>query len=226
MKKTIVLIIMLIIMLITLTGCAEVNYEVEINKDGSGEITYIYGISKEKLGSSEDLVEQFVGTMKEQAEESGYGVEVYENEKISGFKAKKHLENLSEEFSLEEAFGEEYVKDSQNNKINIEKSFWITKYSQNAELDLTNLSDANIEMTYKIKLPTVIKTNNASKVSEDGKELTWNLKSGEINKIEFIAEEINIMSIIIIVGAIVAVGVVIITIIVILKKKDVTKKEN
>ena len=72
--------------LISLTGCAEVNYEVEINKDGSGEIIYIYGVSKEKIGGSADLVEQFVETMQEQAEESGYNVELYENEEISGFK--------------------------------------------------------------------------------------------------------------------------------------------
>ena len=224
MKKTIGLIIMLIIMLITLTGCAKVNYEVEINKDGSGEIIYIYGISKEKLGGSTDLVEQFVGTMKEQAQESGYSVEIYENDEISGFKANKHLQNLSEEFSLEEAFGEEYVKDAENNKIIIEKSFWITKYSQNAELDLTKLNDSNIEMTYKIKLPVDAKTNNASSVSENGKELTWILESGKINKIEFVAEEANIMSIMIVVGAVFAAVVVIATIIIILKKKHVTKK--
>lgn len=223
MKKTIALIIMLLIILITFSGCAKVNYEVEINKDGSGEITYIYGISKEKLGGSTDLVEQFVETMKEQAEENNYNVEIYEDEKNSGFKASKHLENLSEEFSLEETFGEEYVKDTENNKINIEKGLWKTKYSQNAELDLTNLKDTNIEMSYKIKLPTKTKTNNATEVFENGKELTWNLKSGEINRIEFVAEEINVVPIVIVIGVVIAVAV---TVFIILNKKHVTKKEN
>lgn len=224
MKKTIALIIMLLVILITFSGCAKVNYEVEINKDGSGKITYIYGISKEKLGGSTDLVEQFVETMKEQAEENDYKVEIYEDEKNSGFKASKHLENLSEEFSLEEAFGEEYVKDADNNKINLEKSLWKTKYSQNAELDLTNLKDTNIEMAYKIKLPTKAKTNNATEVSENGKELTWNLKSGEINRVDFVAEEINIMPTVSIVGVVIVA--VTVTVIIILKKKQVTKKEN
>lgn len=226
MKKTIGLIIMLVIMLITLTGCAEVNYELEINKDGSGEITYVYGISKEKIGGSTDLVEQFVETMKEQAKESGYTVEVYENEEISGFKANKHLSNLTEEFSLEEAFGEEYVKDTENNKINIEKGFWNTKYSQKAELDLTNLNDTNIEMTYKIKLPTEVKTSNASNVSEDEKGLTWNLTAGKVNSIEFIAEETNVKSIAFVAGSAIAVVAVVVTIIIILNKKHATKKEK
>lgn len=226
MKKTIGLITILIVMLIALTGCAQVNYEVEINKDGSGKITYIYGVSKEKIGNATDIVEQFVGTMKEQAEESGYTVELYEDGEISGFKANKYIANLTQDFSLEEAFGEEYVKDTENNKINIENNFWTTTYSQNAELDLTNLKDTNVEMIYTIKLPTKVKTSNASSVSKDGKELVWSLKSGEINTIEFVAEEINMMLIVII--AVVAIAVIVVVAIVILnlKKKHATKNEK
>lgn len=224
MKKTVGLIIMLIVMVVALTGCAKVNYEVEVHKDGSGEITYIYGVSKGKIENSKELVEQFVGTMREQAEESGYNVELYENDEISGFKANKHIEDLSKDFSLEEAFGKEYVKDTENNKINIEKSFLTTKYSQNAELDLKSLSDTNVEMTYKIKLPTKVKTSNANDVSENGRELTWNLVGGESYKIEFMAEQINILPIVGI--AVVIIAVVTVIIFVILKKKHVTKSEK
>lgn len=224
MRKTIAFIFVLILTLITLTGCAQVNYEVELNKDGSGEITYIYGVSKEKIGSAKDLVEQFVETMKEQAEESGYNVETYENEEISGFKANKHLKNLAEEFSLEEAFGEEYVKDTENNKIEIEKSFWTTKYSQNTEIDLSNINEKDIEMTYRIKLPTGVKTSNASRISENGKELLWELKSGEVNKIEFVAEEVNILTIIIIATVIIVIVAVVVLLVIILKKKHAIKK--
>lgn len=226
MKKTIGLIIILIVMLVALTGCAQVNYEVEINKDGSGEITYVYGVSKEKIGNATDIVEQFVGTMKEQAKESGYTVELYENDDISGFKANKYISNLTQDFSLEEAFGEEYVKDTENNRINIENGLWSTTYSQNAELDLTNLSDTNIEMTYTIKLPTKVKTSNASSVSEDGKELVWNLKSGEVNTIEFVAKEINMMPIVIIAIVGIAVVVVVAVVVINLKKKHATKNEK
>ena len=223
MKKIIGLIIMLIVMLVALTGCAEVNYEVEVHKDGSGEITYIYGVSKNKIGNAPDIVEQFVEAMREQAEESGYTVELYENDDISGFKANKYVKNLTEDFSLEEAFGEEYVQDTENNKINIENNFWTTTYSQNTELDLTNLSSTDVEMTYKIKLPTKVKTSNASEVSEDGKVLKWNLTGGELNKIEFVAEEINILPIIII--AVVAIIIIVVAIVfIILKKKHATKK--
>ena len=95
MKKTIGLIIVLILTLITLTGCAEINYQVEVNRDGSGEISYIYGISKEVLQQLNVSADDFVSEMKEQAQESKYQVEAYEDENIAGFKANKHIENLN-----------------------------------------------------------------------------------------------------------------------------------
>lgn len=229
MKKTIGLIILLILTLITLTGCAEINYEIEVKKDGSGEISYIFGMSKEILENLNVSADDFISEMKEQAEESEYKVEAYEDDNIAGFKANKRLNDLNKDFSLQEVFGEEYVKDTTDNGIKVEKSLFKTTYSQKAELDLTTLNEdeKEIKMTYKIKLPVAINTSNASEISEDGKTLKWNLKGGEINKIEFTAEEINIVPIVIIaISAVLIVGVAITVVIIILKKKHATKKEN
>jgi len=227
MKKIIGLITMLLIMLVTLTGCVSVDYEVKVNNDGSGDISYIYGFSKKTLESLQVTAEDMIESMKEQAEESQYEVENYENEEISGFKATKHIEDLTKDFSLQEAFGEEYVKDEENNGIKIERSLFITKYSQNAEIDLTNMEDlaGNVKMTYKVNLPAKAKTNNATKVSENNKELTWDLKAGEINKVEFVAQGVNILPIAIIV-AIVAIVVTGGILFIILKKKHATKVEK
>lgn len=226
MKKTIALIILLIAILVSLTGCAEINYEVEVNKDGSGEVSYIYGISKEVLENLNVTAEDVVSSMKEQAEDSSYKVETYEDENIAGFKANKHIADLNNEFSLQEAFGEEYVKDTKENGIKIEESLFFTKYSQNAQLDLTTLGEEEqgIKMTYQVKLPAKAKTNNASEVFDNGKTLKWNLTGGEINKIEFVAQEINILPVAIISLSIIIV--VAIVIFIIFKKKHVTKNEN
>lgn len=223
MKKTIGLIVLLIIILITLTGCAEINYEVEVNRDGSGEISYIYGVSKEILEKYQISADEIVSSMKEQAEESSYIVEAYEDEKIAGFKANKHIEDLNKDFSFEEAFGEENVKDTENNGIRIEKNWLKTKYFQNAELDLTSLSEEEqvVTMTYKVKIPVKVKTSNATEILDNGKTLKWTLKGGEVNKIEFEAEEINLFPIILI---IVVVILTLVIIFIILKKKYVTKK--
>ena len=228
MKKTIGLISMLLIILVTLTGCVNVDYEVEVNKNGSGEISYIYGFSKETLNNLKVSAEDMVESMKEQAEENSYTVEAYENDEISGFKASKHIEDLTNDFSLQEAFGEEYVKDKENNGIKIEKGLFVTKYSQNAEIDLTSMGDlsGNVKMTYKVKLPAKAKTNNATEISNNSKELKWELTAGEINKVEFVAQGINVLAIIITVIIIVVLVTGIIVLLIFLKKKHATKKEN
>ena len=46
MKKTIGLIVTLLITLVMLTGCVNVNYEVKVNKNGSGDISYVYALFK------------------------------------------------------------------------------------------------------------------------------------------------------------------------------------
>lgn len=227
MKKTIALIVMLLIALITLTGCVNINYEVKVNEDGSADISYVYGISKETLESMQVSADEMIESMKEQAEESSYTVEGYEDDETAGFKASKHLENVNTDFSLQEAFGEEYVKDSENNGIKTEKNLLTTKYSQNAEIDLTSMEDMAqaITMTYTIKLPKKATTSNASAVSSDGKELTWNLTAGEVNKVEFVAQGLNVLALVVIVVAVALVVVVVgIIIFSIFKKKHVTKE--
>ena len=202
MKKTIGLIVILIIMLIGLTGCVNINYEVEVHKDGSGEISYVYGISKEALKSIDTTSESLVSTYKEQAEKNGYTTEKYEDENIEGFKASKHIENLEKEFSLQEAFGKAYVKDEEGNGIKVNTGFFKTQISQNAKIDLSTMEDMEntIQMKYTVKLPVTSKTNNATEVSKNGKTLTWKLVSGEINNIQFLANKINAAPLIIIIG--------------------------
>ncbi len=223
MKKTIGLIVVLIIMLIALTGCAQVNYEITVNSDGSGDISYIYGVEKSVLEQLNVSAEEFVSSMKEQAEDSSYIVESYEDDNISGFKAYKHVDDLSKDLSLEETFGEEYVTDTDDNGIIVKRAYFYTKYSQTAQIDLTSMSDSegSITMTYKVNLPAKSRTNNATTVSDNGKELVWELKSGETNSIVFEAIKINVGPIIIIgLMVIICIGIIVY---IILKKKHVTK---
>lgn len=222
MKKTIGIVLILLVMLVTLTGCVSVNYEVKVNRNGSGDISYVYAFSQDTLKSFNISAEDMVQVMKEQAQENGYKVEPYETEELAGFKASKHLKNLNKEFSLQEAFGDEYIKDNENNTIKIEKSLFTTKYSQNAEIDLTSIQEmaSEVQMQYKITLPAKAKTNNASEVEKLGKTLTWNLEGGKVNKVEFTAIQINILPIIIILAAVIIVA----TVFIILKRKKVTKK--
>lgn len=223
MKKTIGIVLILLVMLVTLTGCVNVNYEVKVNRNGSGDISYVYAFSQDTLKSFNISAEDMVQVMKEQAQENKYAVEPYETEELAGFKASKHVKDLNTEFSLQEAFGDEYIQDNENNTIKVDKSLFVTKYSQNAEIDLTSMKEmaSEIQIEYAITLPVKAKTNNANKVEKGGKTLRWNFMGGEVNKVEFTATQINIVPIIIVV---VAVIIIVAIVFIILRRKNVTKK--
>lgn len=231
MKKTIGLIVLLLVTLVTLSGCAQVNYEIEINKNGTGTISCSYEISKEELGEKAALLQSVAESMKGKVEENGYIVELYEDDNVEGFRGSKKLNDVTKDFSLEEIFevfenfGKKYVEDTEENGIKIEKTLFKTKYSQKAVVDLTDIG-TEINMEYSMKLPAKSKTNNATKFSEDGKTLTWEIKTGKTNNIEFVSEQINFLPVIAIGIVVIVIVIVAIIVIIILKKKHVTKKEN
>lgn len=226
MKKLLSLISVMAILLVALTGCVSVNYEVTLNEDGTADVSYIYGFEKEMLERTETTAEEMTSDMKEKAETSGYEIETYSDDKIEGFKAKKHIENLSE-ISMEDAFGSENIKDLEENQIKIEKKVFKTEYSQKANIDLSAMgenAESIVTLKYVIKLPVKAGDNNASEISEDGKTLTWNLKAGEVNEINFQASgNSSVMMIILIIAVVVIVA---IAVILIFSKKSQKNSKN
>lgn len=224
MKKVLSLVTIMIILLIMLTGCVNVNYEVTLNKDGTADIAYVYGFQKEFLEQMETTAEDMTSDMKESAEASEYEIETYSDDEVEGFKAKKHVENLSD-ISLEEAFGSENVTDSEENQFKVEKKGLKTVYSQNAKIDLSNMDETTtsvVTMKYTVNLPVKVGKNNASEVSEDGRKLTWNLTAGEVNEINFEASSSNP----ILISAIIAILIVIVVIVVALAIKRSKKNKE
>ena len=226
MKKVLSLAIIMIMMLIVLTGCVNVNYEITLNKDGSADVAYIYGIEKSALQQMGTTAESMTEEMKKNAEESEYTIEAYSDDTMEGFKASKHVENLSD-ISLSEAFGEENVTDSEENQFKVEKKGLKSVYSQNANIDLSSMDTSTasmVTMKYTVNLPTAVGENNADEVSNDNKTLTWNLEAGAVNEINFEASS-SIPVVTIIVIAIIAI-VVIGAIVILVKKLKKNKKES
>lgn len=239
MKKTIKSAILLIIvgmLLFVLTGCVNVNYEIKLEKDGSGDVSYMMGYDKQFLKSigakQEDLEgDDTFNEMQDEAEEKGYTVDKYEDELTYGFKASKHVENIQEEFNVGNVIGE----DIEDDKILFEESFLKTKYYQNTKLDLsaiegeddvfTNSILGQMKISYKIVLPFKVGENNATTVSEDGKTLEWTLKAGQLNEISFEAVEDYTMyviaGVVVLVLVIAAVAIAFVT-----KKKKSEKQEE
>ena len=253
MKRTVKIVALfatLIIAIFTLTGCMNINFEVKLDKNGSGDVSYIWGYNKSVLKengmSVEDLKNQgdtSLDELKETAEKDGYKVEEYEDENTYGIKATKHFEDIGK-FSLNEGLGlvKEGSKEAANDKISFEKNDSKIKYSQDAKIDLTTISAAEMgleneeetdasqlalmnaiiekmKFTYKVTLPIKAGENNATTVSKDGKTLEWEFTNGKENEVKFVAEEKGGFNILYLVVAL-AVIAVIATIIAILAKKS------
>lgn len=230
MKKVLSLAIIMVMLLALLTGCVNVNYEVTLNKDGTADVAYIYGFDKTTLEQMGTTAEDMTSDMKQNAEASEYEIEAYLDDKIEGFKAKKHVENLAD-ISLEEAFSSQYVTDSEENQFKVEKKGPKTIYSQNAKIDLTSMDSSMasmVTMKYTVNLPVKVGENNASEVSKDGKTLTWNLEAGKVNEISFKASSNVLVTVaIIIVVTLIIIGVVVAGITVVKKlNKGSNKAEN
>lgn len=229
MKKVLSLATIMVIALIVLTGCVDVNYEVTLNKDGTADVAYVYGFDKATLEQMGTTAEDMTSEMKQNAEASEYEIEAYSDDKVEGFKAKKHVENPAD-ISLEEAF-EGYVTDSEENQFKVEKKGSKTTYSQNANIDLTSMDTtmaSMVTMKYTVNLPVKAGKNNADEVSEDGKTLTWNLTAGEENIIEFEATSSSsaVTIAIIVVVALVVIGIAVAVVVVRKSKKGKSKDKS
>ena len=80
MKKVLALTAIVLVLLIALTGCVNVNYEVTLNKDGTADIAYVYGFEKESLQKLGSTSESMTNDMKQNAENGGYEIEPYTEE--------------------------------------------------------------------------------------------------------------------------------------------------
>ena len=89
-----------------------------------------------------------------------------------------------------------------------------------SDLDLSSLT-STMDLSFNVTLPYSQKSNNASDVSSDGKELKWNLSSTSEQNIEFEFELYNMTTIYMAAG--IAVLLIIIVVVAILSKK---KKRN
>lgn len=196
--KSVLLVAFLSLTLFVLTGCANVNYEIKLERDGSGEVSYIMGYDKAFLSSMQVSVDDIkeddsFDEVKQEATNEGYTIEEYEDESTYGFKAYKHVNNIQNEFKIDE-------DTDADDGIKYEKTLFKTKYSQNLALNLSDIigeeEDAltkailgQMKISYKIVLPFKVGENNATTVSEDGKTVEWILKAGEANEVKFVAEE-------------------------------------
>ena len=108
-------------------------------------------------------------------------------------------------------------------KLTVEKGLLLDTYKIDAIVDLRTQDKisvkeetwlirsilSQISLKFILKLPTAVERSNAVKVSEDGRELTWDLVLGEENQIVAEVQMINFVNVGIIIAVLSTVGFVI-----------------
>lgn len=99
MKKNIKFTILLILLVISLTGCVKFNSTMEIKKDKSMDYKIIYAFDKSLFGDQEILTSDD----KKELENKGFTVSNYVDGNMKGFKVSKNIKNIDDVSSTNDA---------------------------------------------------------------------------------------------------------------------------
>lgn len=211
-KKRWSLITVLILWLLFLSGCAEVEYHLTINKDASADVQYKIGMNSSLLSLLSSDSENPLETMRSDAESQGYKVVSYNNDQIIGIIASKHFKTLEKATNMKNLFANAdfQAKINGDTPLRIEKGFFIDRFFLDGHIDLTDMKEkpedgleglgnamlSQIKMRFIITLPYKATNHNASSVKDNGNTLEWQLIPGMDNKIQLNTEVPNIRNII------------------------------
>ncbi len=183
-----------------LTGCVnvETNMEIKMNKKMNFEI--VMALKKDLLGDEGITYEDLLSDeQKEELTNKGFKVEKYEENDLVGTKIIKSFNNIDYLSSTEDVDLDldSVIEDELSTAyiFKVEKGFLKNKYYAKYDLDSVNNSNNNFNIdfmnfNFKVTLPLEALNSNATKIENDGKVLIWDLGKTD-EPIEFAFEIYN-----------------------------------
>ena len=142
MKKNIKFTILLILLVISLTGCVKFNSTMEIKKDKSMDYKIIYAFDKSLFGDQEILTSDD----KKELESKGFTVSNYVDGNMNGFKVSKNIKNIDDVSSTNDATydlsGLLDSNKSESKVFKVKKGFLKNTYTASFKFDSSD-SDLN-----------------------------------------------------------------------------------
>lgn len=142
MKKNIKLTTLLILLVISLTGCVKFNSTMEIKKDKSMDYKIIYAFDKSLFGDQEILT----SNDKKELENKGFTVSNYVDGNMKGFKVSKNIKNIDDVSSTNNATydlsGLLDSNKSESKVFKVKKGFLKNTYTASFKFDSSD-SDLN-----------------------------------------------------------------------------------
>ncbi len=219
MKRIIKTTIVLMFMLIVLAGCTNTEYNVKINRNGSGKVEYNIQFDKNGLeekmkenGLEKDSAWNLMATLTpfekiiETAKNNGYDVEYIEEEGTRiGYKASRNYDNI-QDLKIQDSVGDDYITITDDSGIKVEKNFFVTKFSQSVTVDTAKGGEVINTVKISYKFPKgFVKSSADKKNGIFSSQVTWNLGNKESKKIEYTVYTLNLLPIIIIVVIIIVI---------------------
>ncbi|MBS7530332.1 DUF3153 domain-containing protein [Hazenella sp. IB182353] len=211
-----------LIFVVMLTGCVNASMHVTVNWDGSG--SYEVKITANELIANQfydiiDRLEQQGYTVKEvtEGEEKGW----IATKEVDSVADEPPMIDLGEEAGSALHFFQKRTASTSSQQyatedpsftdlgegVKMENNLFTTSITFDDQVDLTSLSDTEgelgglgdlvfnqVNLDFILTLPLAADDHNATKVSEDGRTLTWELKPGEINPIQVTLDIPNILT--------------------------------
>lgn len=206
-----------------LAGCMEVISHVVINKDGSVDVESSLAVDKDLLamaqaGDPKDPFEE----LRQQLRRDGFEVLDYDEGDLTGIKARKHFADPTEVDKVFPASSEKASDVPQSANFSVQKGFFRTTYNFAGDIDLTMpnveqeaqaedefaklgsaLSRAflsQLNMRFLVTLPAKPEYHNATRVSNGGRTLEWELRPGKRYHLEFRASVLNVPNLLVVLG--------------------------
>ncbi len=197
--KKIKKIFVLLLMAFFLTGCVNVETNMDITLNKKMYFTIKMTLDKSLLEGDDIYKDELLDNkQKEKLINDGFEIQKYETDEYIGNIISKEFDNIDYLSSpddinydlasvIENPLSTAYI-------FKVEKHFLKNKYY--AKYDLSNYAQDNIySFDFKVTLPNKALKNNASSIEEDGKQLIWNI--GYKNEpIEFEFELYNIINVV------------------------------
>ena len=221
--KTLAVVIVLAMTVFCFTGCVRFRTTMSIKGNGKADLAVIYAYHEELI---DDDVRESLEEVAESFEDDGWTADDYEKGDYEGYLFSmnnvkvKDFEEVFNADCFEDLDLGEFVLTQSGSTYTIE---WETNAIQDVEeegITSDDLSEYGGFMEVVIELPSPAKDDNATKVSKDGKTLTWNLFEEDDVEVTFTLVNAGaIIAIIAIVAILISAAIVVVLILLLKKKK-------
>lgn len=195
MKKRILAAIMLLMLAVSLTGCMKMEVDLNIKANGKMDAKILSAFNEsmtsmaetDDIGYSEEDLEKFRknGWKVEEYNQDGYAGYVLTQSNVSTKALRDALSNSDSESPTVEIL----TKNGSTYILDLPLGGMMPEASEDDPMDVVGmLKSFGASVKFRITLPSKPISHNATKVSEDGKTLEWDLlemKAGETVHVEF-----------------------------------------